>query len=159
MGISNSTVKEDSSLNPLSVVWRDESDPKDYEDARTGRLFNRDIPKRYPLAVLFAKTESDIVDAVKLAVQENCRISIRAGGHSFAAWSVRDKALLLDLGHHSETVLDEESGVARISPSTTGRDIASYLSSKGRTLSIGHCPDVAIGGFLLGGGMGWNCNV
>lgn len=143
----------------LSIVWRDEADPKVYEEARLRRIFNHRRPKRYPLAVVFVKTESDVVDAVKLAIEKQCRVSIRAGGHSWPAWSVRDDAILLDLGDYSEIVLDEKTGVVRVSPSMTGKDLHSYLSSRGRVFSAGHCPDVGLGGSLLGGGMGWNCNV
>lgn len=144
---------------PLSVVWRDQADPEAYEQARTSRLFNYQRPERYPLAIVFAKTESDIISAGKLAREKKSHISIRAGGHSWPAWSVRDNAILLDLGGYSELVLDERTGIVRVSPSTTGEDLANYLLTKGRVLSVGHCPDVGVGGFLLCGGMGWNCNV
>ncbi|KLJ12374.1 hypothetical protein EMPG_09539 [Blastomyces silverae] len=143
---------------PLSVVWRHSAKPDTYEEARTQRLFNRDIPKRYPLAIAFAKTESDIVDAVKLAIENECRVSILSGGHSFPAWSVRDDAMLLDLGNYSNTSFDEETGVVSVSPSTTGQALNEYLTARGRMFQVGHCPDVGIGGFLLAGGMGWNCN-
>lgn len=143
----------------LSIVWRDKADPAVYEEARTRRLFNDWTPTRYPLAVVFAKTESEIVDAVKIAIEKKCRISLRAGGHSFAAWSLRDDAVLVDLEDYSEIVLDENTGAVRVSPSTTVKDLNSYLSAKGRIFSVGHCPDVGLGGYLLGGGLGWNSNV
>ncbi|KAK2783200.1 hypothetical protein FQN52_000414 [Onygenales sp. PD_12] len=142
----------------MTIIWRDGPDPEAYEEARTARLFNRQIPERYPLAIAFAKSESDVVDAVKLATEKNCQISIRAGGHSWPAWSVRDEAILLDLGDHREISLDEQTGVVRVSPSTTGKELVDYLCCSGRTISVGHCPGGGLGGFLLAGGMGWNCN-
>lgn len=144
---------------PLSVVWRHSADPEIYEKGRTRRLFNRDIPKRYPLAIVTAKSESDIVAAVKLAIEQGCRVSILSGGHSFPAWSIRDDAILLDLGDYSHISFDEETGVVSVSPNITGQALNEYLMSKGRMFQVGHCPDVGIGGFLLAGGMGWNCNV
>jgi FAD/FMN-containing dehydrogenase len=148
-----------SRTEPLAIVWRDKAAPDVYEAARVGRLFNHRRPERYPLAVVSVKTESDIVDAVKLAIRQKCRISIRSGGHSWPAWSVWDNAILLDFGNYSEMAFDEKTGVVRISPSTTARNLVAYLASKGRVVSAGHCPDVGMGGFLLGGGMGWNFNV
>ncbi|EQL30579.1 hypothetical protein BDFG_06971 [Blastomyces dermatitidis ATCC 26199] len=142
----------------LSVVWRHSAKPETYEEARTQRLFNRAIPKRYPVAIAFAKAESDIVDAVKLAIEKGCRVSVLSGGHSFPAWSVRDDAMLLDLGNYSNTSFDEETGVVSVSPSTTARALNEYLTARGRMFQVGHCPDVGMGGFLLAGGMGWNCN-
>jgi FAD/FMN-containing dehydrogenase len=143
----------------LSIVWRDKADPEVYEEARLRRVFNHQRPERYPLAIVFVKTESEIVNAVRLAIEKKCRISLRSGGHSWPAWSVRDDAVLVDLGDYSEVILDANTGAVRVSPSTTGMDLNSYLFTKGRVVSVGHCPDVGMGGFLLSGGMGWNCNV
>jgi FAD/FMN-containing dehydrogenase len=145
--------------SPLSIVWRDKADPEVYEEARVGRIFNSRRPERYPVAIVFAKRESDIVEAVNLAIKENCRVSIRSGGHSWPAWSLRDEAILLDLGNHFEMELDETTGVVRVAPATKGRDLVAFLATKGRVVSTGNCPSVGIGGFLLGGGQGWNCNV
>lgn len=142
-----------------SVIWRDTAEPEEYEKARTCRLFNGIVPKRYPAAIIFAKTEHDIVAAVKVAIENDLHISIRAGGHSYPAWSVRDDALLLDMSDYSELDLDPKTGIVRLSPSVTGRELDKYLVAKGRAFPGGHCPDVAMGGYLLGGGMGWNTNV
>jgi FAD/FMN-containing dehydrogenase len=144
---------------PPAIIWRDTAEPGEYEQARTRRLFNGIVPKRYPAAILFAKTEHDIIGAVKLAIEKDLRISIRAGGHSYPAWSVWDDALLLDLGEYSELDLEPGTGTVRLSPSVTGRELDRYLVAKGRAFPGGHCPDVAMGGYLLGGGMGWNTNV
>ncbi|VUC31244.1 unnamed protein product [Clonostachys rosea] len=140
------------------IVWRESADPDVYETARTSRLFNGVIPQRYPVAIAFAKSEQDIVDAVNTAIQRKHRISVRAGGHSYATWSLRSDALLLDLGQYIEMDLDEKTGIVRASPSVTGSQLNAYLSARSRAFSVGHCPDVALGGFLLGGGMGWNTN-
>lgn len=145
---------------PLVIFWRNQADSAAYEAARTQRLFNAQSPARYPLAIAFVKTQSEVADTVKLAIEKNCRLSVRAGGHSYASWSVRDEAILVDLRDLSEgPILDNNTGIAHVSPSMTGNDLVSYLSAKGRFFSPGHCPNVGLGGFLLGGGMGWNCNV
>lgn len=142
MGTVSALTKE--TPRSLSIVWRGDGHSKLYEEARVERLFNRHTPKRYPLAIVFAKKESDIVDAVKLAIQKKCCVSIRAGAHSWPAWSIRDGTILVDLKYYSETTLDKQTSVACISPSTIGRDAIAYLSARGRTLSVGHCPDVGI---------------
>ena len=59
----------------LTIIWRSKADTKIYEEARTNRLFNAQTPDRYPLAVVFAKTASDIVDTINLAKERKCRIS------------------------------------------------------------------------------------
>ena len=139
----------------LPIIWR--SNSEEYEKARIGRVFNHRRPERSPLAVVAPTCTSHIIDTVLLAIQRECRISVRSGGHSWAAWSVRDDAILIDLGNFREISLDEKTGIVKASPSTTGRMLNSFLAEKGRMFAGGHCPDVGLGGFLLQGGMGWNC--
>lgn len=128
-----------------------------YEDARIGRVFNHRRPDRFPLAVVEATTEEHLIQTIKLAKSLGCRVSIRSGGHSWAAWSVRDNAILIDLGKYYGFSYDDASGIAIVSPSSTSRMLNTFLGVKGRMFPGGHCPDVGLGGFLLQGGMGWNC--
>lgn len=130
-----------------------------YEHMRVGRVFNLRRPERYPLAVVEAKREEHIVEAVKLAKKLGCRVAVRSGGHSWAVWSVRDDTILIDLGRYYELSYDAATQVAKVSPSTTGRMLNTILGHHGRLFPGGHCPDVGIGGFALQGGMGWNCKV
>lgn len=52
----------------------------------------------------------------------------------------------------------EETGVVVAGPAVRGgMDLDPYLAELGRFFNGGHCPTVGIGGFLLQGGMGWNC--
>ena len=99
------------------IVWR--GDPG-YEEARVGRVFNARRPDRYPAAILFAEGEDDVVAGVRLARDRGLKVSVRAGGHSWAAWSVRDDALVIDLGRMREMAFDPETGIATASPAVKG---------------------------------------
>jgi FAD/FMN-containing dehydrogenase len=143
----------------LPIIWRKSTDLDQYEEARVGRVFNQRRPERYPIAIVKAQNEAHIIEAVRLANDLKCRISVRSGGHSWAAWSVRDDAILIDLGKWNHMSLDSSAGIVSCSPSTTGRMVNEYLSELGYMFPGGHCPDVGLGGFLLQGGMGWNCKV
>ena len=138
------------------IIWRDNVA---WEKARIGRVFNHRRPSRQPLAIVEATREDHIVEAVKLARGLGTRVSVRSGGHSWAAWSVREGAILIDLGKYHDFQLDEDTGVAQASPSMTGRMLNKLLGQRGRMFPGGHCPEVALGGFMLQGGMGWNCKV
>lgn len=72
---------------------------------------------------------------------------------------MRDDAILIDLGKYNFIEYDEDTKIAKVSPRTTGKVLSEYLAPKGRMFGGGHCPDVGLGGFLLQGGMGWNCKV
>jgi hypothetical protein len=128
----------------------------DFDEARVGRVFNARRPGRQPAAVLFAETDDDIIRAVTLARRNGWSVSVRSGGHSWAAWSVRDNALLVDLGLLRDIEFDDESGVVSARPAVMGgNELDPHLEQRGRFFNGGHCPTVGIGGFLLQGGQGW----
>jgi len=128
-----------------------------FEDARVDRIFNRRLPERQPAAVVRPETEADVVAAVRLARDRGWKVAVRSGGHSWAQWSVRDDALVIDLGGLHEMEYDDATGIVTASPSTQGgAELAPYLAERGRFFVGGHCPTVGIGGFLLQGGQGWN---
>ncbi|MBO3682281.1 FAD-binding oxidoreductase [Streptomyces sp. NEAU-YJ-81] len=131
---------------------------EDFDEACFGRVFNARRPAdRAPAAVLKAATEQDVVEGVRLAIERGWQVAVRSGGHSWAAWSVRDEALLIDLGGFREMAYDETTGIVSATPSVKGGDeLNPYLGKFGRFFNGGHCPSVGIGGFLLQGGQGWN---
>jgi len=129
----------------------------DFEEAVTSRVFNHRRPDRRPDAVLLAASERDIVEGVRLAKERGWTVAVRSGGHAWAAWSLCDGGLLIDLGDYHHLEYDPETRVASASPSTKGGDeLTPFLAQHGRFFNGGHCPTVGIGGFLLQGGQGWN---
>lgn len=150
---NNPTAKKLS--DSLDIVWKHESGFKDYAYRR---VFNHRRPARLPLAVVKVHEEQDIVNAVKLANSVGARVSVISGGHSWAAWGVRDDAIMIDMGDFKSIVFNDETNTVTATTSVTGRILNKYLiAEKGRFFPGGHCPDVGIGGFLLQGGMGWCC--
>lgn len=128
-----------------------------YEDARWDRVFNHRRVDRYPAGVLYPETEQDIINGMLLAKEQGWRVGVKSGGHSWAAWSVRDGNLLLDMSRFKQLSYDEETGICMATSSWRGgNDVAPFLAERGRMFPGGHCPDVCIGGFLLQGGQGWN---
>ena len=128
-----------------------------YEEARVGRVFNARRPDRFPAAVLEARDADDVVAGVRLAAANGWKVSVRSGGHSWAAWSLHDDALLIDLGHLRSLTYDEATGIVSAGPATKGSlELEPFLTERGRAFPAGHCATVGIGGFLLQGGQGWN---
>jgi len=129
-----------------------------FDDAALSRIFNRRRPAPRPAAVLRAANVADVAAGVRLATAEGLRVAVRAGGHSWAAWSLRDDALLIDLAAFTAMSYDDDTGVVTVGPAVRGGlDLDPFLASRGRFFAGGHCPTVGLGGFLLQGGMGWNC--
>jgi FAD/FMN-containing dehydrogenase len=125
--------------------------------AAVDAVFNARKPDREPAAVLFAQSEQDVVEGVALARERGWQVSVRSGGHSWAGWSVRDDALLIDLERLHDMTYDETSGVATATPGVKGGlELTPFLARHGRMFTGGHCESVGLGGFLLQGGQGWN---
>lgn len=128
-----------------------------YEQARIGRVFNARRPDRLPAAILEAVDEHDVVAGVRWAAERGWTVSVRSGGHSWAAWSVRDGALLIDLGALRDLSYDDTTGIVSAGPATMGGlELAPFLTERGRAFPGGHCASVGLGGYLLQGGQGWN---
>ena len=128
-----------------------------YEQARVGRIFNARRPDRFPKAVLLAEDDHDVITGVRLAAERGWTVTVRSGGHSWAAWSLRDDALLIDLGAMRDIAYEPATGVASARPAVPGGlELAPFLAERGRAFPGGHCASVGLGGFLLQGGQGWN---
>ncbi len=129
-----------------------------YEATRRGAVWNGRKPNRFPTMIVKAVDENHVVEAVRYAKAHGLKVGVRAGGHSWAGWSVRDDALLLDLSGLHEMALDVATGIVSVSPPIKGgTELDPYLEPHGLMFCGGHCPTVGLGGFLLQGGMGWNC--
>ncbi|KAI0433727.1 FAD-binding domain-containing protein [Xylaria sp. FL1042] len=140
------------------ILTRDATEPDIFHEAVWGRVFNRRRDTtRVPRAVVQAASTAHVREAVELAGRMRCRVAVRSGGHSWAAWSVRRDAVLLDLAGLRHLGYDDRARIVSCSPSATGEMVNTFLAGKGRMFAGGHCPDVGLGGFLLQGGMGWNC--
>jgi FAD/FMN-containing dehydrogenase len=129
-----------------------------FDEAVLGRIFNGRRPAdRHPEAVLFAADEADVQAGVRYAAARGWQVAVRSGGHSWAAWSVRDGALLIDLAAFTDLAYDDATAVVSAGPAVRGGDeLSPFLEERGRFFAGGHCPSVGIGGFLLQGGQGWN---
>jgi FAD/FMN-containing dehydrogenase len=131
-----------------------------YESARVDPVFNGRKPDRFPSAILEAASDADVVAGVQLAKARGWKVSVRAGGHSWAAWSVRDEALLIDLSRMREIEMDSShDGFSIVRARTAvqgGQELTPFLASRGLQFTGGHCSTVGIGGFVLQGGQGWN---
>ena len=130
-----------------------------YERARREAVWNGRMPERMPDVIVRAATEDDVARAVRLAAREGLRVGVRSGGHSWAGNHVRDGGMLLDVSRLRAAEVDAESRTARVQPGLPGNELIARLAEEDLFFPAGHCPGVALGGYLLQGGFGWNGRV
>lgn len=144
--------------NDLPIFWRDHGDKAAYEAART-RVFSTKFPDRYPTAVVRPRTDRHVVNGIRLAARLGARVAIRSGGHSWAFWSIRQDAVLVDLVDYKHIGYDEATRIVTTTTSVTSSEMTAFVAERGRFIPTGHCAGVGLGGFMLQGGMGHNSRV
>jgi FAD/FMN-containing dehydrogenase len=130
-----------------------------YEAARCATVWNGRTPARFPDLIVQAQSEGDLVNAVRMAREEGMKIGVRSGGHSWAGNHVREGGLLLDLSRLDSVTVDAGAGTAIVEPGCRGNALLEELAEQDLFFPAGHCPGVALGGYLLQGGFGWNGRV
>src|SRR5690348_2923620 len=84
-----------------------------YDEARS--IWNAMVD-RLPDIVVRCTDTSDIVHAVRFAVEHDLAIAVRAGGHNIAGNAVGDGGLLIDLSPMKTVQVDAMVGRARVAP-------------------------------------------
>jgi FAD/FMN-containing dehydrogenase len=125
-----------------------------------GNLWNRLIPERAPEVVAHVADEDDIIAAVRFARENKLKVVVRGGGHNWCQPTLRNGGLLIDIGALNKVIsIDVENRRAVLQPVVSNRDVQRALNPKGLAFPTGHCPQVKISGYLLGGGMSLNQGV
>ena len=129
-----------------------------YEGLRRSMVWNELVPERRPRAIVQVVGEDDVVEVVRFARANRLKVAVRGAGHSWVGFSLRDDSLLIDLSRLDQVSIDGDARIAVLQPAVRSREFNRLLAGRGLAFPVGHCPTVAMSGFLLNGGLGWNCN-
>lgn len=127
-----------------------------YESTWEAMLWNGLKPQRFPDLIVRATSEADVAEAVRLARSQGLRVAVRAHGHSWCGSPLRDGGMLIDLSALNGCRIDADSRTATVQPALSGSEFVSALTPYGLAFPAGHCGSVALSGYLLSGGLGWN---
>lgn len=134
-------------------------DDEGYESARRDSVWHQRVPDRYPEVIVQAADADDIKAALAYGRANGYKVSIKSGGHSFAASHLRDGALLLDVSRLDHASIDADKMTAVAGPGKGGSLLMADLQAQNLFFPGGHCKGVCLGGYLLQGGYGWNSRV
>lgn len=124
------------------------ADP-DYDRAR--RIWNARFDCR-PSAIVYPRTVEEVAGAIGYAREAGLPFRVRSGGHNVEGFCVVDDGVVIDLSKLTAMTVTGDHAV--ISPGVYLGDVYTHLWSAGVTIPAGVCPDIRIGGHVLGGGVG-----
>ncbi|MEO8999568.1 MAG: FAD-binding oxidoreductase [Rhodanobacter sp.] len=124
----------------------------EYEQRR--RVWNGAID-RYPLAIARCLDAEDVGAAVRFAARSQLPMTVRGGGHNVAGLAVREDALMLDLGAMNRVEVDPQRCIARVEGGALWRDVDAATHPNGLATTGGLVSSTGVGGYTLGGGVGW----
>jgi FAD/FMN-containing dehydrogenase len=127
------------------------ADPE-YDAARA--MWNGMIDRK-PALIARCMGVADIRAALAFAREHRLPINVRGGGHSVAGRSIRDGALLIDLGPMRWVQVDPEARRVRVGPGAVGADLDRETQSFGLATTGGTDSTTGVIGLTLGGGMGF----
>lgn len=124
-------------------------DPR-YDQAR--QLQQMEFDEIAPLAVAYCETAGDVQACIRFAQDHVLPVRTRSGGHSHNGWSTGE-ALIIDVSRINQVTAGRRH--VRLGAGTRAVDALAALRPLGRQIVTGTFPTVAVGGFLTGGGLGW----
>jgi FAD/FMN-containing dehydrogenase len=127
-----------------------------YEQSRVNAVWQAIKPGRFPELIVTAKNEADVIATMQYARRQGLQVAIRGGGHNYIASYLRDGGIMLNISNLRQIKVDADAHMVYVQPGVSGAEFSSILAEYGLAFPVAHGPSVAIGGYLLGGGMGWN---
>jgi FAD/FMN-containing dehydrogenase len=130
-----------------------------FDEAVLGTSFNARDPGCRPDIVVQANSTEHVIAAIHLAREQDLKIGICSGGHSWTQNHIRDGGLLIDMSRLNTIAIDAAAKTAIVGPGCLCGDLNGALAKAGLFFPVAHAYTVGMGGFLLQGGFGWNSRV
>lgn len=135
------------------IIYRQD---EDYEFWRQHMIWHLSKPDRYPDIIVRAKSEQDIIYAIKYAIKNKLKVTTRASGHNAPGAALRDGGVVIDVSLLSDIEIDTENRIASIGGGVKSAALVAAAREEGLFFPVPHCPTVGVSGFSMGGGFGWN---
>ena len=128
-----------------------QGDPS-YDDARA--IWNARIDRR-PLAVVQCAGAADVIACVRFVRERALPLSVRGGGHHVSGHALCDDGIVIDLSQMNDIRVDQWARTARVGPGARVRELDHETQHFGLVATGAPVSAVGVGGYTLGGGLGW----
>jgi FAD/FMN-containing dehydrogenase len=129
-----------------------------YEAVRRSMIWNLYKPARYPDMIVRARSEQDVIAAVKMARREGLKLTVRNTGHTRSASFMRDGGMLLDVSALADVKIDPGARISVVGPGVRAGVLLNELGKHGLFFPTTHDPVVGMAGYIMSGGFGWCAN-
>ena len=129
---------------------------RDYERWRQAMAWQLYKAPRYPEVIVRPDHREQVASVVRKCAAEGRRIAVKSGGHNVSEAFLRDGGLLLDLGELQHLELSSDGSSAWVEPALWSYELLRGLDEADKAFPVSHCATVPMGGFLMGGGIGYN---
>src|SRR5437764_230665 len=124
----------------------------EYDEARA--VWNGSHDKR-PALIIRADGTADVMKAVEFVCSQDLPLAVRGGAHSIAGFSTVDDGVVIDLSAMRAVTVDPIRRRATAQGGATWREFDHETQAFGLAVTGGLVSSTGIGGFTLGGGIGW----
>lgn len=124
----------------------------DYHAARS--VYFTGIQRR-PAAVVRPRHVEEVAQVIRIAVDAGVRLSVKGGGHGFAAKGVIDGGITLDLVQMNRLEIERNGRIAHAQAGLTTGAYTQTAALEGLATGFGDSPGVGIAGITLAGGIGF----
>jgi FAD/FMN-containing dehydrogenase len=124
-----------------------------YEEA--SRVWNGAHDGRSPALVVRCSGAADVAAAVGFARANDLPIAVRGGAHSIAGFSTCDGGIVVDLSPLNGVRVDPAARRATVGGGAVWADVDHETQAHGLATTGGLVSTTGVGGFTLGGGIGW----
>ena len=127
-------------------------DDATYEELR--RCHNGLVDKR-PALMACCRGTADVIGAVRFAAAEGLELAVRGGGHNVSGRALSEGGLVVDLSLMRGVDVDPRARTARVQGGALWTDVNREAAVHGLAVTGGAISTTGVGGYTLGGGLGW----